>query len=123
MLVSLTPRGFRLRLNTDRGIEHSDRTIDHPQRTFHFHQEVDVAWGIDDVDEVIVPEAGGCRRGDRDAPLFVPFRQLGKHGVLIELRGPAASGIEENTLGRGRATGINVSHDADVAIAIKRCGA
>jgi hypothetical protein len=82
-----------------------------------------MAWGVDDVDEVIVPEAGGGRRGDGDAPLLVLFRQIRKHGVLTDLRGLAATGIEKDTLGRGRATGIDVSHDADVAITIKRCGA
>jgi len=123
VLVRLTPSRFRLRLDTDRGIEHRDSTVDDPQRTFHFHQEVNVAWGVDDVDEVIVPEAGGSRRGYGDAPLLVLFRQVRKHGVLTDLRSLAASGIEKDTLGRGRTTGIDVSHDADVAVPIERCGA
>src|SRR5688572_4334798 len=109
MLVSLTPRRFRLRLDTDRRFEQRDRTADDPQRALHFHQEVDVAGGIDDVDEVIVPETGGSRRADGAAPLLVLIRQVVKHVVPKGLPDLAASGIEEDTLGRGRATGIDVS--------------
>src|SRR4026208_2301197 len=42
---------------------------EHAQRALDLGREVDVAGGVDDVDPVVLPEAGGRGRGDRDPPL------------------------------------------------------
>jgi hypothetical protein len=48
--VSLTPYGFRLRLNTSVRVQHTNRAIKHRQRTLNFNGEVNVARGINDVE-------------------------------------------------------------------------
>src|SRR6201999_3753703 len=67
ILVGLAPHGFRLRLDTGNGVEHGHGTIQHAHRALDFNGEVDMAGGVDDVDAVVLPEAGRRRRSDGDA--------------------------------------------------------
>jgi len=116
VLGGLTPYGHRLRLDTGDTVEDGDRTVQDAQRTLHLDGEVDVAWGVDDVDLVALPEAGGGCRGDGDAAfLFLLHPVHGGSAVvhLTDLVGDA--GVEQDPLSSGGLTGINVSHDADIA--------
>ena len=71
VLVSLTPYGLRLRLNTFFTIEHSNSTVENAERTLHLHGEVNVTGGVNDVDLVLVPETGGSSRSNRDTTLLL----------------------------------------------------
>jgi hypothetical protein len=54
--------GLGLRLDARDAVEHRDRAIEHAQRALDLDREVDVARRVDDVDPVVVPEAGGGGR-------------------------------------------------------------
>ena len=53
--VGLVPDGFALGLDAADGAEDHDDAVEHAQRALHFHGEVDVARGVDDVDLVVLP--------------------------------------------------------------------
>ncbi len=71
VLVGLAPHRLGLGLHAGHGVEHGHRPVEHPQRALHLDGEVHVAGGVDDVDQRVVPHAGGGGRGDGDAPLLL----------------------------------------------------
>src|SRR5690606_4216455 len=86
--------------------------------------EIDVARRVDDVDPVVVPEAGRRRRRNGDPALLLLLHPVHGGGALMDLAdlvGPA--GVIQDSLGRRRLPGIDVGHDADVAISIEGRGA
>ncbi len=123
IFVRLPPDGFGLGLDAGDRIEHRDRPIQNPQAALDLDREVDVTGRVDDVDPVIVPGAGGRGRGDGDAPLLLLLHPVHGRGALVHLADLVRlSGVIEDALGRGRLAGIDVRHDADVAIALEGCG-
>jgi len=81
-----------------------------------------VARRIDDLDAVVhlVDRVGPVRRRgrrrDRDAPLLLLDHPVHRGGAVVHLTNLVAlAGVEEDPLGRGGLTGIDVGHDADVA--------
>ena len=121
VLVGLPPDGFRLRLDAADGAEHGDGAIEDAQRAFHLDREVDVARGIDDVDAVVAPIAGGRRRRDGDAAFLLLDHPVHGGGALMHLTDLIVdAGVVENALGRRRLTGIDVRHDADIASPFER---
>ena len=52
VFLSLTPNGFRLRLNAALCAENRYGTVENTQGTLNFNGEVNVARGVDDVDTV-----------------------------------------------------------------------
>src|SRR5262249_39675222 len=79
----------------------------------------------DDIDPiggaVSVPETGGRGRGDRDAPLLLLLHPVHGGGALMDLTDLVVlAGVIKDALGRCRLPGIDVGHDADVAIAVER---
>ena len=120
VLVGLTPYGLRLRLHAAYGAERGDSAVQHAQRTLHLDREVDVSRGVDQVDLVlvahVVPESGRCSRGDRDAALLLlnhPVHDGSAFVRFTDLVGFAR--VEKDSLRRGGFTGIDVSHDTDIA--------
>src|SRR6266511_3892386 len=93
-----------------------DSPIEYAQRPLHLDGEVAVARGIDDLDGVALPLALGGGGGDGDAALLLLLHPVHDRGALVHLtdlvRDP---GVEQDALGRGGLTGIDVRHDADVA--------
>src|SRR5262249_20938693 len=67
VLVGLTPHGFGLRLHAGHAAEHGDRAVEHAQRTLHLGREIHVAGGVNDVNAVGEPFAGGGGRRNGDA--------------------------------------------------------
>src|SRR5439155_14642167 len=111
---------------TDAGsrIEDSDRAVEHTQAALDLDREVDMAWCVDDVDPVVLPKAGGRGRGDRDAALLLLRHPVHRRGAFVDLAdfvGPP--GVIEDALCRGRLAGINMRHDADVAVPLEGCRA
>ncbi len=116
VLVGLAPDGLRLRLDAGDRVEQRDRAVEHAQRALDLDGEVDVARRVDDVDPVALPLAGGGRGGDRDAALLLLLHPVHDGGALVNLPhlvGPPC--VIEDALGRRRLTGVDVSHDPDVA--------
>ncbi|MBA7670061.1 hypothetical protein ES703_78204 [subsurface metagenome] len=114
--VGLAPHGFRLGLHATHSAENSDGTIEDAQRALHLHGKVDMAGGIDDVDAMAVPEAGGGSRGNGYAPLFLLIHPIHSGRPIVNLTHPMnPSRVVKDALGSGGLTGIDVGHDPDVA--------
>ena len=80
-----------------------------------------MAGRVDDVDAVVAPEAGRRGRGDRDAALLLLLHPVHRGGALVDLADLVrAAGVEKDALGRRRLAGIDVGHDADVAVPLER---
>src|SRR6185437_1290208 len=126
--VSLPPDGFRLRLYTSHGIQQRDGAIQHAERALHLDGEVHVTRRVDDVDPVIgivpAPEAGGGRRRDRDAALLLLLHPVHGGRAIMNLTNLVAlPRVVEDALRGGGLAGIDVRHDADIAIVLERCRA
>src|SRR5699024_5394883 len=116
VLISLTPDLLRLRLNAFLRVENCDSAVQDTQGTLDLNGEVDVTRGIDQVDLVVVPEAG--RRGgrNRDAALLLLLHPVHGGCTVVGLAHLTVdTGVEEDAFSGGGLTGIDVGHDADVA--------
>ena len=116
ILVGLAPHRFCLGLNTGNSVKNHHAAIQHPQAALYLSSEVHVPWGVDDVDVVAVPLAGGCRCGDRDAPfLFLghPVHDRVPIVNVADLVRPARE--EEHTLSNRRFTGVDMRDESDVS--------
>src|SRR5690606_2212702 len=124
--IGLTPHRLRLRLHATDGTQHEHGTIKHTQRTLDFDGEVDVARRVDDVQAVLrhglvhtIPEGGGCRRRDGDAALLLLLHPVHGGGAIVDFTDLVTdTGVEQDALGGRRLAGIDVSHDAEVAITL-----
>ena len=129
VLVSLTPHGLGLGLNTALGAQNGHRAVQHAQGTLDLNGEVHVARGVDDVDtggrELILgalPEASGSGGGDGDTALLLLGHPVHGSGTVMGLADLVVhAGVVQNTLGRGGLTGIDVRHDTDITNVFKRC--
>jgi hypothetical protein len=120
VLVGLTPHGLGLRLDAGDRVEHRDRAVEHAQRALDLDREVDVAGRVDDVDAVVVPDAGGGSGGDRDATLLLLGHVVHGGGAVVDLTDLVAlAGVVEDALGRGGLAGVDVRHDPDVPGALQ----
>ena len=124
VLVALAPHRLGLRLHALVGIEHHDRAVQHAQAALDLDGEVDVAGGVDDVQPLVVPERGGRGRRDGDAALLLLLHPVHGGGALMDLADLVAlAGVIQNPLGRRRLPGIDVGHDAEIAIVFDRMDA
>ena len=118
--VRLTPHGLGLRLDAGHPVEYRNRAVEDAQRALHLDGEVDVTGGVDDVDLVLVPEAGHGGRRDRDAALLLLLHPVGRRGAVVGLADLVVDArVEQDALGGRRLAGIDVSHDADVATLVE----
>jgi hypothetical protein len=123
VLVGLAPDGLGLRLDAGDRIEHRDGAVEHPQRALHLGREVDVARGVDDVDAVVLPEAGGGGGGDRDPALLLLLHPVHRGGAFVNLADLVVdAGVIEDALGSRRLAGVDVRRDPDVPGALERGG-
>ena len=116
VLVGLAPDRLGLGLDALLAVEDGDGAVEHAQRTLDLDREVDVAGGVDDVDLVVVPEAGHGGRRDRDAALLLLLHPVRRRGTVVGLADLVVDArVEQDALGGGGLAGIDVRHDADVA--------
>ena len=116
-VVGVAPVGFRLRLNAAGTAEHADAAVENLERTVNFDGEVHVARGVDDVELVILPEAGGGGGLDGDAALGFLFHEVHRRCAIVNFPDLVdLAGELENTFGGGRFARINVGENADVAV-------
>ena len=122
----LAPYRFGLGLYATDCTENGNGTIKHAQRALHFDGEVNVSRGIDDIDPVLRellvhagPEAGSGSRGNGDTALLLLLHPVHGGGAFMHFTDFVRdTRVEQDALGRRRLAGINVRHDADVAITI-----
>ena len=122
--VGLAPDRFRLGFDAGDAVEHRHRAVKHPERALHLDGEVDMARRVDDVDAVALPETGGGGGGNGDPALLLLLHPVHGGGAVMDLAdlvGPA--GVIEDALRRGGLTGIDVGHDADIAVVAEWGGA
>ena len=124
VLVALAPDRLGLRLDALVGIEHHDRAVEHAQRALDLDGEVDVAGRVDDVQPLAVPERGGRGRRDGDAALLLLLHPVHGRGAFVHLADLVAlAGVIEDPLGRRGLAGIDVRHDAEIAVVLDGMGA
>jgi hypothetical protein len=86
---------------------------------------------VDDVDAVLgafalgsLPEAGGGGAGDRDPALLLLLHPVHGGGALMDLADLVGlAGIIKDALGRRRLAGVDMRHDADIAVTLERMAA
>ena len=118
---SLTPNGFRLRLNTSLGIENRHRAIENTQRTLNFSGEVNVPRCIDDVDLAVLPVAGCSCRCNGNSTLTLLVHPVHLRSTIMGLADLVDfSSVVQDTLRCGCLAGINVGHDTNVANLVDR---
>ena len=121
VLVGLTPHGLGLRLHAGDGVEDGDRAVEDPQRALDLDREVDVTGGVDDVDAMVPPDAGGGSRRDGDAALLLLHHPVHLGRALVDLADLVGlAGVVEDALGRGRLARVDVGHDPDVPGSLER---
>ena len=116
VVVGLAPHGLGLRLDAGHGVEHRDGTIEDAQGALDLGREVHVTRGVDDLDDVVLPEAGGGRRLNRHAALLLLNHPVHGGGAIMDLADLVGlARVVQDSLGGSGLTGIDVGHDADVA--------
>ena len=116
VLVGLAPYRLGLRLDARDSVENGDGPVEDAERPLDLNGEVDVAGRVDDVDAVVVPQARGGGRCDRDAPLLLLGHPVHRGAALVDLTHLVVdAGVVQDALGRGRLARVDVSHDPDVA--------
>ncbi len=74
-----------------------------------------MTWGVNDVDLVVLPEAGGCSRGDGNSTLLLLFHPVHGGSTVVHLTDLVSDTcVIQDSLSGGCLTGVNVRHDADV---------
>ena len=121
VLVGLAPHRLGLGLDALVAVEHADGAVENAQAALDLDREVDVAGRIDDVQPFLAPEAGGRRGGDGDAALLLLLHPIHGGGALMDLADLVRlAGVIEDPLGRRRLPGIDVRHDAEIAVILDR---
>jgi len=115
VLLGLTPDLLGLRLDTGDTVVDRNRAVQDTQRPLDLDREVDMAGSVDDVDLVTLPV--GRRRGgsDRDATLLLLLHPVHDGTAVVNLTDLVRdTGVEQDALGRGGLTRVDVRHDPDV---------
>ena len=116
ILIRLTPNRLRLRFYPTHRIKDGNGPIQDPETPLHLDGKIHMAGGIDDIDSMVPPKAGGGSRGDGDASLLLLLHPIHGGGTFIHLTDLVRnSRIIENPFRRGRFTRINMGHDAYIA--------
>ncbi len=126
VFVGLPPDRLGLRLDPAHRAEHRAGAVQYPQRTLDLDSEVHVAGGVDDVDAMLVelaghavPEAGGRCGGDGDAAFLLLHHPIHGGGAVVHLAQLVRDArVKQDALGHRGLAGIDVSHDAEIAIAL-----
>jgi hypothetical protein len=125
----LLPWRFRLRLYATDRTQHRNRAVEYAQAALDFDREVNVSRGVDDVDTMLLellchagPETGSGSGGNRDTTLLLLLHPVHNGSAVVNLTNLVRyAGVKKYAFGRRCLTGINVRHDADIAITLDRC--
>mmetsp|Transcript_16906 Transcript_16906/g.45368 ORF Transcript_16906/g.45368 Transcript_16906/m.45368 type:complete len:533 (+) Transcript_16906:948-2546(+) len=120
VLVGLAPHSFGLGLDAGDGVEDGDGAVQDAEGTLDLEGEVDVARGVDNVDTSVLPESRGGGSGDGDAALLLLGHIVHGGGAVVDLADfVGLAGVVEDTLGGGGLAGVDVGHDANVAVVLQ----
>ncbi|MEY4242691.1 MAG: hypothetical protein RLZZ245_276 [Verrucomicrobiota bacterium] len=116
-IVGVAPVGFGLGFDTAGAAEHTDTAVEDFEGAVNFDGEVHVAWGVDDVELVALPEAS-CGGGlDGDAALGFLFHEVHGGCAIVNFADFVNfAGELENALRGGGFARIDVGENADIAV-------
>ena len=121
VLVRLSPDSFGLRLNAALCAKNGNRTVQNTQRTLNLNGEVHVTGSVDDVDSVVLPEAGSRSGGDCYTSLLLLLHPVHCRGTIVSLAYfMSFSRIEQDTLSCCCFSGVNMRHNTNVSGHFKR---
>ena len=119
--VGLAPDRLGLGLDTGHAVEDHDRAVEHAEAALDLDREVHVPGRIDDVDAMVVPEAGRCSRGDRDPALLLLGHPVHGGRALMDLAELVdLLRVEEDPLGDGGLARVDMGDDSDVPRSCER---
>ena len=117
----LSPNRLRLWLYARHCIEDDDTTIEDTQTSLNFGGEVNVSRCIYDVNLKIPPEAGHCRRSDRDTSLPLLRHPICDRRAIVHIADAVGTpGVEQYALSRRRLSRVDMSDDANVPNVVQR---
>ena len=120
ILVRLSPNGFGLRLDTALCAQNGNCTVQDTQGTLHLDRKVDVTGGINDIDSIPLPEAGGCSGGNGDTSFLLLHHPVHGCAAVVDLAQLVRlTRVEQDTLGGCGLAGVDVRHDTDVSGILK----
>src|SRR5690606_32123986 len=123
VFVHLPPHRLALRLHAADGTEERHGPVEDAQGTLHLYGEVYVARGVDDVDAVVLPEAGRRSARNGDAALFLLLHPVHRRAAFMDFaHAVQAPRVKENPLRRGCFARVNMGADADIARLRERYG-
>ena len=115
VFIHLTPHRFRLRFDAADGAKKGYRAIEHTEGSLHLGGEVHMPRGVNNIDLVVVPKTGRCRRRDRDAAFLLLLHPVHGGGAVVHLAHPMEnSRIKEDALSRCCLSGIDVGANPNV---------
>ena len=121
VLLRLPPDRLCLRLDAASGRQDGDSAVENAQRALHLDREVNVTGRINDIDAMILPMAGRRSRRNRNAALLFLCHPVHRGSAIMNLADLVGDArIKEDTLCRRCLSGIDVSHDADIASFFQR---
>src|SRR5690606_32111260 len=110
--------GDRLRLHALGGVDHQQRAFAGGQRTAHLVAEVDVAGGIDEVEEVRLPVARGVGHRDGlrlDGDAALALDRVGVEHLGFHLARRQATAQMDDAVSQGRLAVVDVGDDGEIA--------
>ena len=127
-LVGVAPVGLGLRLYSCDSVEYDDGAVEHAKRALHLDREVDVPWGVDDVEAELLgsvrlvryvgrcPKTGRSGRSNCDTALALLFHPV-HHGLsLVHFADLVRyAGVEKNTLSCRGLTCVDVGNDTEIS--------
>ena len=110
-----------MRFYSSDGVKEAHGAVQDTERAFHLQGEIHVTGGVDDVNTVFLPSArrSGARDGD-PAFLFLFHPVHGRRAFVHFADFVRLAGVKKHALRGGGLSGVDVRHDADVAVLIQR---
>ena len=116
IVVSLSPNGFRLRLNASLCTENSYRTVKNSERTLNFNCKVNVTGSVDDIDPMTRPVGSSSGGGDSNTSLLLLRHPVHCRASLVSFAYFVVyTGIKQDTLRSGSFARVNVSHYTNIS--------
>ena len=98
----------------DRG-DDQDRAVEHAEDALDLRDEVGVARRVDEVDREVADQERGDRGPDRDAAFALEVERVGLGGAGVDAADVIdGAGGEEESLGEGGLTGVDVGEDSEI---------
>ena len=124
VFVSLTPYGFRLRLNTAYCTVNHYRAVQYTHRSLYLYSKVNVSRSVDDVETVLRelfrhtrPIRSHSSRSNGNTTLLLLFHVVGSSRAVMHFaQFMSQTCIEQNTFCCGCFTRVNMGRNTDIAI-------